>query len=197
MKLAVLFFLPAPFFTVACADSSTFVRSDPGVQVRLAAAQAVYVAIPANGAFENKVYASSGQATADAIFDAFLRRTQKVRIGRSVEDREVALESAGRGGEEFIALSTILHWEDRATEWSGRPDRMRVRIEILDAKTGERVDSAVIEGKSGLSTFGGDHPQDLLKSPVNAFVSSLYGLSDSQSQDAGAQSDPKRDPNSW
>lgn len=196
MKSAFVLFALTLVLTTACADSSSFVRSDPAVQVRLEAEQRVYVALPDDGKFEDRVYASSGKATAEAIFDAFLRGTQRVRIGGQVEDREGALASAEEGGDDFIAFTTILHWEDRATEWSGRPDRMSIRIEILDAKTGERVDSAVLEGKSGLATFGGDHPQDLLDSPVNAFVSSLYGVTDSQVWDPSTQSDLERDSNS-
>ncbi|WP_428785404.1 DUF4823 domain-containing protein [Vibrio splendidus] len=33
--------------------------------------------------------------------------------------------------------------------------------------------SGIIEGKSGLATFGGDHPQDLLSEPVSEFMASL------------------------
>lgn len=197
MKSAFVLFALTFVLTTACADTSSFVRSDATVQARLEAAHSVYVALPDDGKFEDKIYASSGRATAEAIFDAFLRSTQRVRIGGKVEDREAALASAEKGSDDFIAFTTILHWEDRATEWSGRPDRMSIRIEILDAKTGARVDSAVLEGKSGLATFGGDHPQDLLESPVNAFVSSLYGVTEPQVRDPGTQSDAERSSNSW
>jgi hypothetical protein len=36
------------------------------------------------------------------------------------------------------------------------------------------MDSVIIKGKSGLATFGGDHPQDLLAKPVSAYVNGLY-----------------------
>ncbi len=36
------------------------------------------------------------------------------------------------------------------------------------------MDSAIIKGKSGLATFGGDHPQDLLPKPVGEYIDALY-----------------------
>jgi hypothetical protein len=73
-----------------------------------------------------------------------------------------------------LVYPTILHWEDRATEWSGIPDRVEIKIEIIGATTGKGLDSAIIKGKSGLATFGGDHPQDLLPKPVEDYVSGLF-----------------------
>jgi hypothetical protein len=162
------------FGSLGCADSSSFVRGDPSTQAKLTTETSVYVAVPDNGTYGDKVYASSGKATASAILAAFVERSQFVRLGGQLEDRVTALESARKGGEQVVAFSSILHWEDRATEWSGKPDRVRVHIEILDAETGQPLDSATIEGTSGLGTFGGDHPQDLLAAPLEAFILSLY-----------------------
>jgi Domain of unknown function (DUF4823) len=67
-----------------------------------------------------------------------------------------------------------LQWEDRATEWSAKPDVASVKISIVAAKSGQLIDSAVINGKSGLATFGGDHPQDLLPKPMADYASSMF-----------------------
>jgi hypothetical protein len=72
--------------------------------------------------------------------------------------------------------STILHWEDRATEWSGIPDKVEIRIDVIESARGDTIDSAIVKRKSGLATFGGDHPQDLLPKPVEDYVASLYLL---------------------
>ena len=45
---------------------------------------------------------------------------------------------------------------------------------IINAKTRKTIDSAIIKGKSGLATFGGDHPQDLLPKPVGEYIDALY-----------------------
>ena len=172
-KVATILIL-ASLGSLGCADSTSFVRADPATQAQLTTMTSVYVSLPDDGTYEDKVYASSGKATASAIFAAFLERARSVRLAGQPEDRVTALESARTGGEKVVAFSSILHWEDRATEWSGKPDRVRVHIEILDVGTGQPLDAVTIEGKSGLGTFGGDHPQDLLRAPIEAFVLSLY-----------------------
>jgi hypothetical protein len=68
----------------------------------------------------------------------------------------------------------ILHWEDRATEWSGIPDRVEVKLLVLEAQGNKEIASIVISGKSKWATFGGDHPQDLLPEPIKQYVESLY-----------------------
>ncbi len=168
--LAVAFVL----LTAACADSARYVRTDSAIHVHLAAADAVYVALPENGSYAEKVYPQSGRMMADAVLAAFSKHCPSVRSAGRVETPDEARASAQQGGEIYVAFSSILHWEDRATEWSARPDRIAVRIDLLDVATGEVVDSAKIEGKSGLGTFGGDHPQDLLDEPIGGFIDSLY-----------------------
>jgi hypothetical protein len=45
---------------------------------------------------------------------------------------------------------------------------------VYDLGTSEVVSAVTIDGKSGLATFGGDHPQDLLSEPVVKYVNSLF-----------------------
>ncbi|ELW8199044.1 DUF4823 domain-containing protein, partial [Yersinia enterocolitica] len=67
-----------------------------------------------------------------------------------------------------------LHWEDRATEWSGKPDIIAIKITVYNAASDNIISSTIINGKSKWATFGGDHPQDLLAKPVSEYISSLY-----------------------
>lgn len=68
----------------------------------------------------------------------------------------------------------ILHWEERATEWSGKPDRIEIQIIIYDLSTKKQIVNSTYTGKSKWATFGGDHPQDLLAEPTQTFVDALY-----------------------
>lgn len=65
----------------------------------------------------------------------------------------------------YYVIPEILHWEDRATEWSGIPDRLEVKLSIFDGNKKELA-STIITGKSKWATLGGDHPQDLLPEPL-------------------------------
>ncbi len=84
------------------------------------------------------------------------------------------LASARKVGAKYLAVPTILEWEDRATEWSGIPDKASIKLSIIDLETNSTLDSVIIKGKSGIATFGGDHPQDLLPKPTYEYVASLY-----------------------
>ena len=74
----------------------------------------------------------------------------------------------------YFIKPVILSWEDRATEWSGRPDRIEIQLVIYDAVTKQELASSSYTGRSKVATLGGDHPQDLLEEPTNAYVNSLY-----------------------
>jgi hypothetical protein len=45
---------------------------------------------------------------------------------------------------------------------------------VIDLASGQPVSSATIDGTSGLATFGGDHPQDLLPEPIKKYVDQLF-----------------------
>jgi hypothetical protein len=111
------------------------------------------------------------------LLSAFTKRLRRTEMGHSYQSFDNALNFAVEGGFKYLVYPTILHWEDRATEWSALPDRVEVKVDIIEAATANLIDSVVITGKSGLATFGGDHPQDLLPNPVSEFVSQLFDAS--------------------
>lgn len=136
---------------------------------------AVYVARPEAGTYGHRTYERSPEYTVRAIADAFREHASTVAVGAIPEAYEGALESARSLEARYAVVPEIEHWEDRATEWSGKSDRLRVDIHVYDVATGEPVDSVEIEGRSRWLTFGGDHPQDLLDEPVADYVDGLYG----------------------
>ena len=71
----------------------------------------------------------------------------------------------------YLIEPKILHWEDRATEWSGKADRVKVSLPLY--RSGSLVGSALVTANSSWWTFGGDHPEDLLDTPFEAYAASL------------------------
>lgn len=137
----------------------------------------VVVALPADGRYSTTVYADSGRTTAQAVVDAFASHaasatTLDASAGHSAESALSAARGANAG---YLALPEILHWEDRATEWSGREDVLAVRLSVYEVPSGSLLASAEIHGKSKWMTFGGDHPQDLLADPIQHYVAGIYG----------------------
>lgn len=156
-----------------CADSHDWTPQQNG-SARIAASDRVWVSTPADGEYGNHVYRSSGRNTAKIIYDAASTKSRYVRIGGVAENFEDAVSQAQRADQDVLIFPTILHWEDRATEWSMIPDKVEVKVDVVNISTGDVISSGVIKGSSGLATFGGDHPQDLLPEPVAEFVSSLF-----------------------
>lgn len=160
-------------FAFGCADSHRVSRKDL-TNVRLSPQDAILIATPADGVYGEINYTGSGRQTAQIIHGAFAKYTSSLAISETVQSIGEASLAAREAGYKYLIYPTILHWEDRATEWSGLADRVEVKIEIVEAQPNYLLGSVVVNGKSGLATFGGDHPQDLLPEPIQTFVSSLY-----------------------
>lgn len=133
----------------------------------------VLISIPEDGWYENTQYRNSGRMTANAVRAAFAKNANKVDLANGCKDEEclseIDIEKYG-----YFVKPVILSWEDRATEWSGKPDRIEVQLIIYDAVTKKELANSSYTGKSKWATFGGDHPQDLLPEPTNSYVNSLY-----------------------
>jgi len=140
----------------------------------LARGGAAYVGVPKDGSYGTIAYPGSGALTAQAVAAAFAPYLAKTTVGVKTEGFDAALKSARAGRNTYLLYPEILLWEDRATEWSGRPDQASVKVSVVRAATGDVLDSAVVGGKSGLATLGGDRPEHLLPKPLADYAASLF-----------------------
>lgn len=169
MRLALLIAIT----TVISGCASTYTQEVLMVpSAKLARGKSIIIATPSNGQYGNTVYSASGAMTALATKAAFARFSNEVTISPACRDIP-CLKSGSAAPFDYYVLPEILHWEDRATEWSGIPDRIEIKLGIYDVK-GKELATTLIYGKSKWLTFGGDHPQDLLQEPLNSYIDSLY-----------------------
>lgn len=133
----------------------------------------ILVATPEDGWFENTQHPNSGNMTAHAVEVSFEEHAPSANQIKSHDGNKLlsSIDSTKYG---YLALPKIKHWEERATEWSGIPDRIKIQLEIYDCKTKSKLAEHVFSGKSKWFTFGGDHPQDLLAVPTKKIVDSYY-----------------------
>ena len=157
-----------------CADSHQIARTNPNSTVRLSRDDVFFVAVPRDGAYGSKVYARSGEMTAGVIVGALARKGARADRADAYATLPASLDAARAAGATFLVYPTIIAWEDRATEWSGKSDVAEVRIEIVSVASGKVADSVIIKGKSGWATLGGDHPQDLLPKPIGDYFNALF-----------------------
>lgn len=171
--MRIAFMLGAIAFLSGCADSHRWSPVQTGA-APISTKNSFYISTPADGQYGDHTYQGSGRNTAQIIYGALARHTHSVRIGPSADNYDDALRSARTAGQDILILPSILHWEDRATEWSMIPDKVELKIDVIQVSSGETLSSGVVEGKSGLATFGGDHPQDLLPEPVGEWIKTLF-----------------------
>ena len=158
---------------IGCADTHQL-RRVPGTNEGLSRQASAYVAVPQDGRYGAQPYPGSGGLVAQAVAVAFEPYLTSTTAGVKREDFDAALQSAREAGFTYLLYPEILHWEDRATEWSARPDQASVKVSIVRADTGAVIDSAVVGGKSGVATFGGDRPEDLLPKPLADYAAALF-----------------------
>ena len=161
-------------FCVFAAGCTSTYQQRPTVssQASLVAGQRVVIATPLNGSYGAERYTSSGASTASAVQAAFARHTSDLVV--STDCRNLACLRERHPDGFYFVVPLILHWEDRATEWSGKKDKIEIKISIYGATGEQEIAGTIIGGKSKWATFGGDHPQDLLPEPIQAYVDTLY-----------------------
>ena len=159
---------------LGCAHSYEM-RSQGGEipETRLPRTASFFVGVSEDGRFEAQAYSGSGLMTTQAVVTALSAHARIVRAARAPASIEENLAAARSEHLQYLVQPTILHWEERATEWSGKPDRISVRLELIAVSSKETLDSTVLSGKSKWATFGGDHPQELLPEPLAEYVADL------------------------
>ena len=94
------------------------------------AGSTVGVITPADGVYMEDEYPKSGTVVARKLVAALVPYFPASSV-----------VTPGTNGE-YMLKPQILHWEDRATEWSAKPDRVKVSLPLY--KSGRLVGSALV-----------------------------------------------------
>jgi hypothetical protein len=141
---------------------------------KLSPAASFYVAQPKDGTYGATTYPGSGAMTARAASAALATKVSRIELATTSESAEQAIATARSKGLQYVFEPTILNWEDRATQWSGIPDKLTLKFMVYSTEDGKPVASTVVSASSKWATFGGDHPQDLLPFPTQQFVNAIF-----------------------
>ena len=168
-----IFLLLSTLLIISCADSHQIVRTSKST-VHISTQSSAYISIPRDGRYGSTLYYGSGATVSQAILLGMSKQLNQVETGHEYESYKEALATAKTNKVDYLIFPVILEWEDRATEWSGIPDKASIKISIIQTSTGKTLDSIIIKGRSGIASFGGDHPQDLLTKPIAEYVKTLF-----------------------
>jgi hypothetical protein len=144
------------------------------ISQRLAPAATAYVSVPPDGKYGKTVYAGSGAMAAQIVAAAFSRHFDHIEQASEPQTFDLALERAKEMRVAYLIAPAILHWEDRASFWSGRTDIAKLQILVIDVTTGQTIEQAVVSGTKGWPVFRNIHPQHVLPRPVGQYVDSLF-----------------------
>ena len=148
-----------------CANSYRIERdggaSHPTVPL-IAKTDRVLVTLPSDGAYGATRYQGSGQSTQQAVIASLAALGVSVAAGGPCDDPSAAAELGRQASVPWVVAPRIHQWEDRATEWSGLPDRIRIELRVIAIPADSPSDTTIVVGSSKWATFGGDHHQDML-----------------------------------
>jgi len=185
VRVAAIAFAAGTVLAAGCTASYKATQTDGQiVPKQLDPKGAIYIALPKDGAYGSREYGGSGRVVVSTIAREFSKRAPSVEVGESVELRDAAFESAKKVSARYLVVPVIVHWEPRATEWSGRPSRMSVDVAIYDAESRARVSSQSISARSRIVSLTSTSPESLLAKPVRNYVTALYDGRPTSSPDA-------------
>lgn len=135
----------------------------------------ICVVVPGDPSFEGHVYIGGGRLVGDRV-GFFLKKADKPF--RQVASGGDTSALCAEKGTELILSPEILAYEDRATGWSGRPDRIEVRLTLSSSLAADKKRSVFYEAKSnvvasGLTEWGNANPTALLGSDFGAAIERL------------------------
>jgi hypothetical protein len=172
MRKSLVVLLPA-ILLVGCVHKYAIPANLEGAG-SLPAAAVAYVTFPSDGKDDNgRSYPRSGEWTQAAVSEALADLGLDVVRAPAPATRDETALAASEAEAQLLVRLELVHWSDRATEWSGIPDRITLRTEIRNVGTDALLSAQDVRASSRWATLGGDHPQELLPELARRWAASL------------------------
>lgn len=133
----------------------------------------VSIQIPINARFEDTIYNESGENTAAAFKTALEKHAKSVKL-LAVCQLNNCLENAKNAGSKYLMILDLVYWEDRATNWSNKADRLTIKVSTYDVSSGALLTASYLHSNTSLGAPSGGHVEDFLPSLASQYASSLY-----------------------
>ncbi len=133
--------------------------------------QSVLIAKPLKGQLARKNYLKASPKVLDVLAQTLSAHMKKVKVLSKQQSRSKNLRAARRQGAGILIIPDILHWEDRNTLWSGRPDKVKLKLTIVNVRTGKTLKTKVFEqsGEWSFKKLSSDTPDSLLVEPLKVY----------------------------
>lgn len=158
-----------------CAPTSDVSHSkNYGKNVKLNTNATAYVSLPEDNSSNGHLYSGSGREVATEIEFIFSKYLNQVAVGTSVETFDEGLLSAKSFGYTYFIHPQLIQWEDYATQWSGIPDKLTLKVTIVSVESGAIIDKLLVDGNGPIMTFSGGHPLDISKKSLEEWAKSIF-----------------------
>jgi hypothetical protein len=140
-----------------------------------------YVPRCADGLHDGHKQVASGLMTSQLLSSELKTHARHVENGSHEENLSSALVSARDRDLMYVAYPSILDWQNEATPMASVPDKVKVRIDIVDVASANVIDAVVLEKQTSEMASSKTPPQELLTSPVKEYVGKLFRKESQQS----------------
>jgi hypothetical protein len=115
---------------------------------------------PQNKEYEGYLYEQSGSIVAEKTANTLREKFSNIIIVNNVQECEIKNAN-------YSVVPEIIHWEDRVTGWTGRPDIVKIHIKAVDLNLKDNVTEVTFENSSNLAAsaiteWGNRSPEILL-----------------------------------
>jgi len=170
------FVIAAGFTLSACAYQTVQMLPGHGGPAALTSGDIPCVMVAADGAYGSRVYAGSGRTVSTQIVSVVRRTWPEATLVEPPDENEAATR-CGALGSNYLIVPTLLHWEDRATNWSGVRDHIDVEVHLLRIAPKELLRSMTFEARNNWFTLVDAAPSELLDDRFDAGVAQLLSMS--------------------
>lgn len=139
----------------------------------LTRSDSVYVAVAKDAIYREKTYWGTGLTTSKILLSFFTIRDMRAEIARSHQSFDDAKKSALEANYKFLFYPTVVRWEERKSEWTGKTDQIEIWIDMVEVSTGKIVDSSILTSKSDIIGSGLGLRHGLLPELFSNYVHSL------------------------
>jgi hypothetical protein len=177
MKKKLFLALVALSCLTGCTTRYTLTDSSPPLAAKLERGQSVYIAVPHDGSYGDRIYTGSGLTTASALQAAVAPFASAVVVASGYEDQIAAIASAKAKKARYVFVPDITNWVHRKAAWSGRASGVSVTMAVFDLTRPENEMRVIlkdlrVQGRN--MTWVSQHPGEILKPLLQRFVQEIY-----------------------
>ena len=130
------------------------------------------VMLSRDGKYETIDYPNSGMNVSLRIKKDLHEIFKDVVLVETI-NRKKAIDDSKKQDLKYLIIPQILHWEDRATNWSGKPDIIKIQLSLYDVNFDKIIESVLFHAESSWWTLVNTPPEEMLDQSFDQAVLDL------------------------